>query len=312
MAAYIARRALYALVAMFVASIIIFYGLRVAPGAPDSTLFNPFASQEAKEALRNKLGLNDPLPLQYIHFLRDLIHGDLGDSIKSGQSIPTLLAQYGKNSLLLVASAALLTYALSLPLGILAATYRGRWPDHITMLLASIGMGIPNFLLGLLLSLVVGLELGWLPISGSGGAKYLVLPAITLAAEGIAVSLRLMRSSMLEQLDQDYVRALRARGLRGHTIIWRRVARNALLPIISLSGIQIGALIGYTAIVEIIFRYPGLGQLLVSAVLQRDYPVALWLSLLLTGSVILINFLANIGYALADPRVRVSGNSKNG
>ncbi len=312
MTAFIVRRGLYALVAMFVASIIIFYGLRVAPGAPDSTLFNPFASHEAKQALRNKLGLNDPLPLQYLHFLRDLVHGDLGDSIKSGQSIPTLLAQYGKNSLLLVASAAALTYALSVPLGILAAMYRGRWPDNVTMVLASIGMGIPNFLLGLLLSLVIGLELGWLPISGSGGLRYLVLPAITLAAEGIAVSLRLMRSSMLEQLDQDYVRALRARGLRGHTIIWRRVARNALLPIISLSGIQIGALIGYTAIVEIIFRYPGLGQLLVSSVLQRDYPVALWLSLLLTGSVILINFLANIGYALADPRVRVSAGSEKG
>lgn len=312
MTGYIIRRALYALVAMFVASIIIFYGLRVAPGAPDSTLFNPFASQEAKEGLRNKLGLNDPLPLQYLHFLRDLVHGDLGESIKSGQPIPTLLVQYGKNSLLLVTSAAVLTYALSVPLGILAAMYRGRWPDHLTMVLASAGMGIPNFLLGLLLSLVVGLELGWLPISGSGGMRYLVLPAITLAAEGIAVSLRLMRSSVLEQLDQDYVRALSARGLRGRTIIWRRVARNALLPIISLSGIQIGALIGYTAIVEIIFRYPGLGQLLVSAVLQRDYPVALWLSLILTGSVILINFLANIGYALADPRVRVSASSDKG
>ena len=312
MTGFILRRALYALVAMFFASIIIFYGLRVTPGAPDSTLFNPFASQEAKGALREKLGLNDPLPLQYIHFLRDLAHGDLGESIKSGQSIPTLLVQYGKNSLLLVSAAALLTYLLSIPLGVIAATYRGRWPDHAIMVFASIGMGIPNFLLGLLLSLIVGLEFGWLPISGSGSPKYLVLPAITLAAEGVAISLRLMRSSMLEQLDQDYVRALRARGLRGHTILWQRVSRNALLPIISLAGIQIGALIGYTAIVEIIFRYPGLGQLLVTAVLQRDYPVALWLSLLLTGSVILINFVANIGYALADPRIRVSSDGGGG
>lgn len=312
MTGFILRRALYALVAMFVASIIIFYGLRVAPGAPDSTLFNPFASQEAKGALRQKLGLDDPLPLQYVHFLRDLVHGNLGTSIKSGQSIPTLLVEYGKNSFLLVSAAALLTYVLSIPLGVIAATYRGRSPDNAIMVFASIGMGIPNFLLGLLLSLIVGLELGWLPISGSGSLKYLVLPAITLAAEGVAVSLRLMRSSMLEQLDQDYVRALRARGLRGRTILWRRVSRNALLPIISLAGIQIGALIGYTAIVEIIFRYPGLGQLLVTAVLQRDYPVALWLSLLLTGSVIFINFVANIAYALADPRIRVSNDGGGG
>jgi ABC-type dipeptide/oligopeptide/nickel transport system permease component len=312
MTAFIARRALYAIVAMFFASIIIFYGLRVAPGAPDSTLFNPFASQAAKDALREKLGLNDPLLVQYLHFLRDLAHGDLGTSIKSGQSIPTLLVQYGKNSFLLVSAAALLTYLVSIPLGVIAATRRGGSPDHAVMVFASIGMGIPNFLLGLLLSLTIGLELGWLPISGSGGIKYLILPAITLAAEGVAVSSRLMRASMLEQLDQDYVQALRARGLRGHTIIWRRVSRNALLPIISLAGIQIGALIGYTAIVEIIFRYPGLGQLLVSAVLQRDYPVALWLSLILTTSVILINFLANIGYALADPRIRVSSDGNSG
>jgi ABC-type dipeptide/oligopeptide/nickel transport system permease component len=310
--AFIARRALYAIVAMFLASIIIFYGLRVAPGAPDNTLFNPFASLAAKQALRQKLGLNDPLVLQYLHFLRNLVHGNLGSSIKSGQPIPTLLAQYGKNSLLLVASAAFLTYALSIPLGIIAATHRGRWPDHAIMFFASIGMGIPNFFLGLLLSLIVGLQFGWLPMSGSGGIEYLILPAIALAAEGVAVSLRLMRSSVLEQLDQDYVRALRARGLRGRTVIWRRVSRNALIPIISLAGIQIGALIGYTAIVEIIFRYPGLGQLLVSAVLQRDYPVALWLSLLLTASVIVVNFLANIGYALADPRIRVSSDTKNG
>ena len=307
MLSYIAGRGIYALVVIFCASIVIFFGLRVAPGSPDSALFNPFASPQQKQALRQKLGLNKPVVVQYAYFLRDLFKGDFGDSIKSGQSIPRLFKDYGKNSLLLVGAASLFTYLLSIPLGVIAAIKRDTWLDHGLMAFASLGMGIPNFLLGLILALVLGSSLGWLPISGTGGVKHLILPTIALSAEGVAVSLRLMRSAMIEQLQLDYVRALRAKGLRMGFIVWRRVVRNALLPIISLSGLQIGALVGYTAIVEIVFRWPGLGQLLVSSVLQRDYPVALWLSLLLTVSVVLANFAANVGYAIADPRVRLAG-----
>jgi peptide/nickel transport system permease protein len=303
---YIGRRALYTLVVLFVASIVVFYGLRVAPGAPDSTLFNPYASEAAKEAFRNELGLNKPLIVQYLDFIGNLFRGDLGHSIKSGQSIPYLIGEYGKNSLLLVGAAALFTYLVAVPLGVLAAARRGRFLDHALTAFASVSMGIPNFLLGLLLVLIVGSRLHWLPISGTGGIRHLILPTIALSGEGIGVSLRLMRSSMVEQLDQDYVRALRAKGLSERYIIWRKVLRNALLPIVSLSGIQIGALVGYTAIVEIIFRWPGLGQLLVSSVLERDYPVALWLSLILTASVVIANFIANIAYAVVDPRIRIT------
>jgi peptide/nickel transport system permease protein len=307
MLGYISRRAVYALVVIFCASIVIFFGLRVAPGSPESALFNPFASPQEKQALRNKLGLNKPVVVQYVYFLRDFFTGDFGSSIKSGQSIPQLFKYYGKNSLLLVAAASILTYLLAIPLGVIAAVKRDTWIDHSLMGIASLGMGIPNFLLALILALVVGSTLGWLPLSGTGGITHLIMPTIALSAEGIAVSLRLMRSAMIEQLQLDYVRALRAKGLRAPFVIWRRVLRNAILPIISLSGLQIGALVGYTAIVEIVFRWPGLGQLLVSSVLQRDYPVALWLSLLLTVAVVFANFAANIGYALADPRVRLAG-----
>jgi peptide/nickel transport system permease protein len=300
---YIARRALYTVVVVFAASIVIFYGLRVAPGRPEDTLFNPYASQEAKNALRVKLGLDKPLVVQYLYFLRDFFKGDFGESIKSGQPIPELIRQYGKNSLILVGAAGLFTYTLAIPLGVLAAVRRSRWLDHLLSAFASLNLGIPNFLLALLLILAVAPHVG-LPISGTGGLKHLILPVIALSAEGLGLSIRLMRSAMIEQLEQDYVRALRAKGLRARSIVWRRVLRNALIPIISLSGIQLGALVGYTAIIEIIFRWPGLGQLLVSSVLQRDYPVALWLSLLLTVSVVLFNFAANVGYALADPRIR--------
>jgi peptide/nickel transport system permease protein len=303
---YVLRRALYTIGVVFCASIVVFYGLRVAPGRPEDTLFNPYASRAAKEALRVKLGLDKPLVVQYLYFLRDFFKGDFGESIKSGQPIPELVKQYGKNSLLLVGAAGLFTYLLAIPLGVIAAARRNRWLDHVLVVFASLLLGVPSFVLALLLSLVVAPRVG-LPISGTGGLKHLILPVIALSAEGLGLSLRLMRSSIIEQLDLDYVRALRAKGLRRRAIVWRRVLRNALIPIISLSGIQLGALVGYTAIIEIIFRWPGLGQLLVSSVLSRDYPVALWLSLLLTVSVVLFNFLANVGYALVDPRIRLAG-----
>jgi peptide/nickel transport system permease protein len=301
---YVARRAVYTLVVLVCASIAIFWGLRVAPGDPASTLFNPLASAQAKNELRHKFGLDKPIVVQYAYFLRDLFEGDFGESIKSGKSIPDLIKEYGKNSLVLVGASVLFTFALAIPLGVIAAARRNSWADHAIMGFASIGMGIPSFLLGLTLILVFGVKLGWLPISGTGGFEHLILPVIALSMEGVAVSLRLMRSSMLGEFHMDYVRALRAKGLRARTVTWRRVFRNAIIPMISLSGIQIGALVGYTAIVEVVFRWPGLGQLLLNSVLQRDYPVALWLSLLLTFSVLIANFLANIGYALADPRIR--------
>lgn len=306
MLSYVARRGLYTIVVILAASIVIFYGLRVAPGRPEDTLFNPYATQQAKEALRVKLGLDKPLVVQYLYFLRDFFKGDFGESIKSGQPIPELVKDYGKNSLLLVGAAAILTYLLAIPLGVIAAVRRNTWIDHAVTTFASLELGIPSFLLALLLVLFVAPKVG-LPISGTGGFEHLILPAIALSGEGVGVSLRLMRSSVIEQLGLDYVRALKAKGLRGYAVIWRRVLKNALIPMISLSGIQLGALVGYTAIVEIIFRWPGLGQLLVSSVLQRDYPVALWLSLLLTVSVVLFNFAANVGYALVDPRIRLAG-----
>ena len=306
MLGYIVRRAVYTLVVLFCASVVIFWGLRVAPGDPASTLFNPLASPEAKDALRVKFGLDKPVVVQYAYFLRDLVHGDFGESIKSGKPIPELIREYGRNSIILVGAAIVFTFALAIPLGVISAARRNTWTDHVATGFASIGMGIPSFLLGLTLILVFGVKLGWLPISGTGGIKHLVLPVIALSMEGVAVSMRIMRSSMLEQYHLDYVTALRAKGLRARTITWRRVLRNAIIPFISIAGIQVGALIGYTAIVEIVFRWPGLGQLLLNSVLQRDYPVALWLSLLLTTSVLLFNFLANVGYALADPRIRYS------
>lgn len=304
MTGFILRRLLYTMVVMVIASIAIFYALRVAPGDPVNALLNPTAMEEARAALRARLGLDLPVYKQYLVYVKHLFEGDFGQSLLTGKTIPELLGSYGLRSLVLAVTALIIAYGIAIPLGVLAAVRRNSIWDQASMFLANLGMGIPSFWLALLLILLFGATLHWLPIEGSGDVKHLVLPALVLAAESLAVTMRMMRSSMLEQLGQDYMRTLRAKGLRPRRMIWVHAVRNALIPIISLTGLRIGWLIGYAVIVETVFRWPGVGYLLVDSVIRRDYPVAQGLSLLLTLTVLLANLLANIGYAVVDPRIR--------
>jgi peptide/nickel transport system permease protein len=290
---------------LLIASIVVFYSLRFAPGDPTGAALNPLALEEVREAYRHRLGLDRPIYEQYVTFLANLVRGNLGVSIINGEQISTLLSEYGKNSLILGLAAVALTYAIGIPLGLLAAARRNTWVDHVTSSFAAVLMGIPNFWLALLLIYLFSSELRWLPSSGSGGWKYLVMPAIVLAAEGIAVTARMMRSAMLEQLGQDFVRTHRAKGLSEWTVVGHRVARTALIPVISLAGLRFGWLIGYALVVETIFRWPGIGYLLVDSVLRRDYPVAQFFSLVLVFVVVVSNLFADILYGLVDPRVRV-------
>ncbi|MCA9860307.1 MAG: ABC transporter permease [Thermomicrobiales bacterium] len=302
---FLARRTVRMFFILLIASIVVFYSLRFAPGDPTGAALNPLALEEVREAYRHRLGLDRPVYQQYFTFLGNLVRGDLGVSIINGERISNLLWSYGKNSLILGLSAVVLTYGIGIPLGLLAAARRNTWIDHLTSTFAAVLMGIPNFWLALLLVYLFSSELRWLPSSGSGGWKYLVMPAIVLAAEGIAVTARMMRSAMLEQLGQDFVRTHRAKGLSEWTVVGRRVARTALIPVISLAGLRFGWLIGYALVVETIFRWPGIGYLLVDSVLRRDYPVAQFFSLVLVFVVVLSNLFADILYGLADPRVRV-------
>jgi peptide/nickel transport system permease protein len=302
---FLARRTVRMLFILLIASIVVFYSLRFAPGDPIGAALNPLALEEVREAYRHRLGLDRPVYAQYLTFLGNLVRGDLGVSIINGEQISTLLWEYGKNSLILGVSAVFLTYAIGIPLGLLAAARRNTWIDHTTSTFAAILMGIPNFWLALLLIYLFSSELKWLPSSGSGGWKYLIMPAVVLAAEGVAVTARMMRSAMLEQLGQDFVRTHRAKGLSEWTVVGRRVARTALVPVISLAGLRFGWLIGYALVVETIFRWPGIGYLLVDSVLRRDYPVAQFFSLVLVFVVVISNLFADILYGIADPRVRV-------
>lgn len=302
--AFLVRRGLRMAIILLLASIAVFYSLRFAPGDPSGVALSPLALEAARDAYRERLGLNRPVHEQYAVYVANLFQGNLGTSLVTGKSIGELLTFYGRNSLILGLSAFALSYLIGVPLGVLAAARRNSIVDQLATGVGIIGMGMPNFWLALLLIVLFSSQLRWLPSSGCCSPKHLLLPALVLAAEGTAVTLRMVRSSMLEQLGSDYVRTHRAKGLRERTVVGSRVFRNALIPVISLSGLRLGWLIGYALIVETIFAWPGVGYLLVDSIIRRDYPVAQFFSLLLVAAVVLANFLADLAYGLVDPRIR--------
>ncbi len=308
MAKFIVRRSLRAFVILIIATVVVFFGLRVAPGSVEDALVNPaFRAAGAAslvENLKERLGLDRPLSLQYFIFLKNLVTLDLGLSLISAKPISDIIQDAGLNTLKLAAAATFLTYTLAIPLGILAAWKRNSPLDQGAMLIAVLGMGVPNFFLAILLIQWFAVDLGWLPVAGSGGFKHIILPAVVLAAESVAINLRIMRSSLLEQLGQDYIRTLHAKGLPPWRIVTIHGVRNALPPVIALGGLLLRNLLAFTLIVEVIFRWPGLGSQIVDAVLKRDFTVAQVLSVLLILAVIFFNLLADIGHQMVDPRVR--------
>lgn len=297
-------RTLYALVILFIASFAVFYGMRLAPGDVADVISSHPTGQLTAERIREELGLNEPILVQYAHYMGDLFRGDLGLSLINGQPITRILESSVGYTLKLALVASLLSFGLAIPLGLLAAWKRNSIFDQGSMLIAVLGMGIPNFFLAILLIQLFAVWLGWLPVAGYETPKHIIMPAVALAAEAMAINLRVVRSSALEELGRDYVRTLHAKGLGDQRILWMHILRNALPPIIALAGVMLRTLLGYTLIVETIFRWPGLGYQLVNAVLKRDYTVAQTLAILLTAVVILCNLLADIAQQWADPRTR--------
>ena len=304
MGPFLVRRSLRMAVILLLASITVFYSLRFAPGDPSGVQLSPVALAEVRAAYREKLGLNEPLLSQYFVYVGNVLRGDPGVSLVTGSRMVDLLTVYGKNSLILGLSAFAISNVLGLALGVLAAARRNTWVDQVVTGVSVFAMGIPNFWLALLLIFLFSSKLHWLPSSGTGSWRHLIMPTMVLATEGTAVTVRMMRSSMLEQLGQDFVRVHRAKGQAESTIVGLRVSRTALIPVISLAGLRLGWLIGYALIVETIFRFPGVGYLLVDAVIRRDYPVVQFFSLVLVFVVVFANLLADVAYGLVDPRIR--------
>jgi ABC-type dipeptide/oligopeptide/nickel transport system permease component len=301
---FIVQRAIYSLILLGIASIFVFYGLRVTPGSVVDKLTTDYNRSTLGPVLTARFNLDKPISVQYVLFMTSILRGDPGTSLVTGKPIVDMIRESGVQTLILAAAGTLLTYAIAIPLGVLAAARRNSIFDQGSMLLSVLGMGVPNFFLALILIQIFAVQLHWLPAAGNQTFNNLILPAVVLSAEAIALNVRLMRSSLLEELNREYIRTLRAKGVRERRILWVHAFRNALPPVIALAGVLLRTLIGYTLIVEVIFRWPGLGSKLVNAVITRDYPVAQVLALLLTAAVLFFNFLADIGQQWADPRVR--------
>ena len=294
----------YMVVILILSSIAVFYAIRLSGGDATAAALPASTTTEQRDAFRERLGLTAPIYVQYFQYAGRVLTGDFGNSLTNNADIGDMLVRHGKNSLLLGAAAFVMVFAIGIPLGILAAVRRNKATDQVIMTFSATGMAIPNFWLALVAIWVFASTLHLLPSAGCCELRHLVLPAVVLAFEGIALTVRMTRSAMLENLGQDWVRTSRAAGLSEVRVIGKHAFRNALIPIISLAGLRIGQIVGYALVVETIFGWPGLGQVLVNAVLRRDYPVAQFFSLVLVALVVLGNWLADLGYVIANPRLR--------
>lgn len=304
MSTYLVRRVLLLVPMAFLLSAIVFWSIRLIPVDAASIVLGPFATPEQKTLATKKLGLDKPVYIQYLRYLQQIGDGDLGTSIRSGKPVSELIVHALPYTLLLGGVSMAISYLIAIPMGVVSALRQNTIVDQLCMMFALIGMAIPAFWLGLLLILIFSVRLNWLPAIGADSWRHLILPAVALSLEGTALTARLTRSAMLEVLRQDYVRVARAKGLSERRTLWGHALRNAMIPIISLAGLRLGWIVGGAVIVEQIFAWPGMGRLLVESILNRDYPVVQAVLVLLGITVILSSVLADVLYALVDPRVR--------
>ena len=284
-------------------SFMVFLLLHCVPGDPVEVMLGEYAGAADRLALRQRLGLDLPLASQWWRFLFGVMRGDLGVSLVSGVPVTELLAAHFVPTLRLAAAALLLAMLVGLPLGALAALHAGRAWDSVASVLAVLGMSLPSFVLGPLLIIVFAVELRWFPVGGATQTAGLVLPAVTLASGLAAVLARMSRAAMLDVLQLPHVQAARARGLREFTVVAGHVCRNAALPVVTVLGLQLGALLGGAVVTETVFNWPGLGQLLVESIARRDYPVVQGAVLLIALTYILLNTVVDVLYTRLDPRI---------
>jgi peptide/nickel transport system permease protein len=304
MTAYILRRLGYSVFVLWGALTIVFVAVRVVPGDPAQLIAGPQASQADVAVLRHQLGLDRSLPVQYGRFLEQVARLDLGDSLRLNQPAITAVAGRFKATATLAFSAMLIAALVSFPLGIAPALRPRSLVDALVSLFSLLGQSVPNFWLGLMFILIFARRLRWLPSSGIGGLNHLVLPALTLALPLVGVLTRLIRTGLLEVLGEEYIRTAQAKGLSQRVVIAQHALRNMFIPVITVAGLQLGSLLGGAVIVETVFGWPGAGQLLVTAISNRDYPVVQAGVLMITGGFILINLLVDVSYGYLDPRVR--------
>ncbi|MDP2081302.1 MAG: ABC transporter permease [Pseudotabrizicola sp.] len=310
MARYLILRLLDMVPTLFLVLTLVFVAMRILPGDPALAVLGQNADGGQLEAFRERMGLNDPLWLQYVRFLWDAVRLDFGRSLMTDVPIRTLIANNLPHTVYLTITSVALGMTVGIPLGIYAATQRNKWPDNALRLYSLIGYSVPDFYLAAILLVVFSLQLGWFPINGAGvgfwgGLHHILLPAITLAFLKSAFMGRLTRTSLLEVMGRDYVRTARAKGAREGRVIFRHSLRNALLPLSTGLGLSILATLSGSVAVELVFNRPGIGRLLITAIQERDYPVIQAGVMMFAFFVILVNLFMDLVYIIVDPRIRV-------
>jgi peptide/nickel transport system permease protein len=308
----ILRRVLLTLPVLWIVVSLVFLLIHLVPGDPIAQMLGEGATATDLSALRHAYGFDLPLGTQYLNYWRGLFHGDLGRSIRLNDSVTHLVLQRYPYTLALSIVALIFIIILAIPSGIKAAVYRNRWQDRTLGLVSLFGLSFPNFALGPIFILIFSIALGWLPVSGAGtgpalGPDYLlhlILPAATLGISLAATLTRMVRTSMLEELGQDYIRTARAKGLSEHTVVYRHALRNALVPVLTVIGLQFGSLLAGAIVAETIFSWPGIGRLVVSAISNRDYALVQGCTLAIGLTYLAANLLTDLAYTLANPRIR--------
>lgn len=283
---------------------LVFALLHLVPGDPALVMLGEAAAASDVEELRQALGLNQPLSTQYVQFIGGVAQGDFGTSFRYGTPVFSEIAQRLPNTLELALAAMSVAILIAIPLGIVGALYQGRAIDQAAMTVSLVGISMPNFWLGPLLAIVFAVTLGWLPVSGTGDWRHLVLPAVTLGAALAAILARMTRASLIEELRELYVLAARARGLSQTRAVLRHALRNSLIPVVTILGLQFGAVLTGTIITETIFAWPGVGRLLIQAINFRDYPLVQGCILFIATTYVMVNLVVDLAYGWLDPRIR--------
>lgn len=315
MVSFIFRRIGLMIVVLFLVSVIIFSLVNILPGDPALMILGQDSSPEAIESLREELGLNKPLIQQYTNWMGNVLMGDLGESLNDNTGVTTLLMKKIPITMQLAVMSLLISIIIAIPAGILGAAKKGTFWDYISTTMALSGVALPPFWIGILLIFIFSITLGWLPPSGYvsffedpwRNILLMLMPAFALGIRSTAELTRMLRSSMVETLQSDFVRTGYAKGLMGMSVVFKHAFRNSLIPVITMSGLQLAALLGGVVIVETIFHIPGLGQLIYNAILERDFPVVQGGVLFIAFGVIIINFIVDIIYSLVDPRIKLGG-----
>jgi len=301
---YTATRLLYMLPVIWLVVSIVFLLIHLVPGDPIQQMLGEGATSADLQAVRHAYGLDVPIGQQYLNYWRGVLHGSLGQSLRYNRSVAAVIAERYPFTLQLTLAGLAVALALSIPAGVRSARRRNRWDDRVISFVSLLGLSFPNFALGPVLILFFAIKLGALPVSGSGTLAHLVLPAITLGGSLAAILTRMVRTSMLEELGQDYIRTARAKGLPERTVVYRHALRNALIPVLTVVGLQFGALLAGAIVTETIFSWPGIGRLTIQAISNRDYYLVEGCILAIGLTYVGVNFLTDLLYSVANPRIR--------